>query len=88
MISPSSKLKKYGIVYKEYIGKKKVKSPKLKKGPKKKEKSEIKKSVLNTYQKFFSEEVKKDKYRDMKPSDRMVYIASIWRKRKRKSKKQ
>ncbi len=45
------------------------------------------KKNLNDYQKFVKEESVKDKYKNMKGSERMVIISKEWEKKKRKRKK-
>lgn len=45
------------------------------------------KSTLNTYQKFVKDESKKEKYKDMKGSERLSTIAKAWEKHKRKTAK-
>jgi len=42
---------------------------------------------LNTYQKFVQEESRKEKYKNMKGSERMLAISQAWEKKKRKDKK-
>ena len=94
----SVRLKKYGSVYDSYVranvvvekkevpkregSPKRCRSPKCVKDPVKSSKKN-----LNEYQKFVKEESVKDKYKNMKGSDRMVIISKEWEKRKRKRKK-
>jgi hypothetical protein len=93
--SRSVRLKKYGIVYKEYIrnrSKSPIKSRHVVKNDveeKKVEKvkAERKKTALNTYQKFVKEESTRDKYKTMKGSERMLAISQAWEKKKRKEKR-
>jgi hypothetical protein len=92
MKSPNSvRLKKYGIVYNDYMKKNvvvKVKSP-PKKVIKESTKQPVKtsKKTLNDYQKFVQEESSKDKYKNMKGSERMSRISQEWEKKKRKDRK-
>lgn len=89
----SIRLKKYEKVYQEYMRDKikpikenhrhhhteKKREEKIKpKLPKKK-----KPISLNPWQIFFQEESKKDKYRNMRGSERMSVIANVWDKKKR-----
>jgi hypothetical protein len=97
----SVRLKKYGSVYDSYVktnvvvgtaevpkkdvAKKqsKSRSPKIKPA----EPVKSSKKNLNDYQKFVKEESVKDKYKNMKGSERMVIISKEWEKKKRKRKK-
>lgn len=63
----SVRLKKYAVVYKEYVTESKKEG-----------------SELNDYQKFVKEESKKEKYKKMKGSERLLSIAEEWEKRKKK----
>jgi hypothetical protein len=42
-----------------------------------------KKKKLTEYQKFVKEESKKDKYKGLKPDERMAKIAKAWKKRQK-----
>lgn len=87
----SVRLKKYEAVYKEYI-KHKSRSPEQKK-PEKKHKNKISHSKkekivdsskgrkkLTEYQKFVKNESQKEKYKGLKPDERMAKIARAWKK--------
>jgi hypothetical protein len=45
------------------------------------------KKTLNEYQKFMRDESAKDRYKNMKGTDRMIIISKEWEKKKRKCKK-
>lgn len=89
----SVRLKKYESVYKEYI-KNKSKSPEPKKYervkiPKNKRQDLSGKKItdsgkgrkkLTDYQKFVREESQKEKYKKLKPDERMAKIAKAWKK--------
>lgn len=89
----SVRLKKYESVYKEYL-KNKSRSPepeskthtrkkleKIKEPDKKVADSEKGRKKLTDYQKFVKDENKKEKYKDIKPGERMIKIAKAWKKR-------
>lgn len=90
----SIRLKKYEVVYKEYL-KNKSKSPKPRKHERVKPKSEKKipeksekkiadssrgRKKLTDYQKFVKEQSQKEKYKGLKPEERMAKIARSWKK--------
>ena len=95
----SVRLKKYGSVYDTYIRTnvvlekrevpKREVSPKRNRSPKADKIKPVKSSKknLNDYQKFVKEESVKDKYKNIKGSERMVIISKEWEKKKRKRKK-
>lgn len=62
------KLERYYFVYKKYA--KNTIDIKIKKT-----------KTLSEYQKFIKDEINKEKYKNMKPSDRMIKIGKIWKKR-------
>lgn len=82
-LSRSVRLEKIGFVYKKYVEQKeKYTKPKKEhiKSTKTKKKRESKK--LNNYQKFIQEESKKEKYKNLKPDERMKQIAKLWKRTK------
>jgi hypothetical protein len=87
----SARLKKYEIVYKEYI-KNKSRSPEKTHKPIRESHIEIKKlpdskkkvkKKLTEYQKFVKKESKKEKYKGLKADERMAKIAKSWKKRQK-----
>jgi hypothetical protein len=48
---------------------------------------DTKKKGLSEYQKFIKAEINKEKYKQMKPSERMVKIGKAWKKRLKNEKK-
>jgi len=86
----SSRIKKYEIVYQEYV-RNKSKSPPRRVEMKQPKEHIIKssnhkhqkKQTLNSYQKFVQEESLKDKYRKLSGKERMANIATAWEKKKR-----
>jgi hypothetical protein len=96
----SVRLKKYEIVYKEYL-KNKSKSPEPKKQVREKTEKKVEKKTekkikdsgkgrkkLTEYQKFVREESRKDKYKGLKPDERLAKIAKAWKKHNLKTAKQ
>lgn len=94
----SVRLKKYESVYNEYIKNKsrspdkpekavkparESKPPKLQEPTVRTSDSTKKKKKLTEYQKFVKEESKKEKYRQLKPEERMAKIARAWKKRQK-----
>jgi len=88
----SVRLKKYESVYKQYL-KNKSKSPEQKKHSRVKKKELEPKSIdkkicdtekgrkkLTDYQKFVKLESQKEKYKGLKPDERMSKIAKQWKK--------
>lgn len=86
--SRSVRLRKYGSVYKECVSEKKTVN---KKSTEQKlsqtSDSSKKKKILNDYQKFFRQESKKEKYKNLSSRQRMSEIAQIWERKKRKEKR-
>jgi len=91
----SIRLKKYEAVYKEYI-KNKSRSPEQTRETRKPVRESIKpekkvpdsepekkKKKLTEYQKFVKEKSKEDKYKGLKPDERMAKIAKAWKKRQK-----
>ena len=97
--SRSARLRKYGTVYKKYMKKyknlpvtkskvqtRRTRNPYHKKNnnihqlfsPKKKKKT------LNNYQRFVKKESRKDKYKNMRGSQRLAFIAVEWESHKKK----
>jgi hypothetical protein len=60
------RLKQYGVVYNRFV----------------KEQKRAEKPKLNSYQLFVQKESKKNKYKNMRPSERLVIIAKLWEKQK------
>ena len=92
-ISKSVKLKKYGSVYNQYIKHNPITHPvhqtkteplQHKSTTKQKDKTN---KTLNNYQKFVKNESRKEKYINMKGSDRMLAISKQWNTLKNKKHK-
>ncbi len=86
-LTRSIRLHKYEAIYTDYMKKENMKEVKKEDKEDKEDKKETKKSSLNIYQKFVKEESKKDKYRNMRGSERLSAIASAWEIKKRELKK-
>lgn len=92
-LTRSVRLKKYESVYKEYL-KNKSKSPEPKKhervkSTKKESTEKLPKKItdsgkgrkkLTEYQKFVRDESQKEKYKSLRPDERMAKIAKAWKK--------
>jgi hypothetical protein len=91
-ISKSLKLKKYGSVYNQYIKHNPIthtvqtKTQPLQHKSTTKQKDKTNKT-LNSYQKFVKIESRKEKYINMKGSDRMLAISKQWNTLKNKKHK-
>jgi len=93
-ISKSVRLRKYGSVYNAYMRKntdrnkysERHRSTRHK--THKTERDSSKKKSLNEYQKFVKKESKKEKYSNMRGSDRLAVIAQEWDRKKRQDKRQ
>jgi len=93
----SIRLKKYGIVYSAHVNSIDKNSPIPKsifRQPEKvivsqqiSVKEKKKKKKLNEYQKFVKDESCKEKYKNMKATERMSAISQQWEKKKRENKK-
>lgn len=70
----SVRLRKYESVYRQVTKERESVSS---------DSSKQKKRSLNSYQKFVKQESKKDKYRNMRGSERLSAIASAWEHKKR-----
>jgi len=84
--SRSVRLKKYATIYQEVCKKTEAPIPVPAKPSKTvanqtKKTSQTKTSQLNAYQEFVRAESKKPKYKEMKGKERLVAIASVWKRR-------
>lgn len=95
-LSRSARLRKYGEVYKAYMRRNDTSKPRTPRRTRhnnrdkeriKSDETKLRKKSLNEYQKFVKRESKRDKYRDMRGSERMATIAVEWDRYKRRNSK-
>lgn len=72
----SSRLKKIGIVFEEFINDNIVYKPTK---DKQKAKVKAKEKGLSDYQQFLKSELKKEKYKNITPSKRFSIIGKLWK---------